>query len=504
MTKQPPAPTSDAGIRELLDSIPTGILIGNEWRESSSGERFDVLNPATGEVLTTVASATPEDAAEAMDLAARTQRSWQATSPRERADILRRAYDLVVGPFRERLARVMTLEMGKPLDQADAEVTYGSEFLRWFAEEAVRIRGDYFRLPEGHLQAVVVRRPVGPCLFITPWNFPLAMATRKAAPAFAAGNVAILKPSQDTPLTSLLFAQVLVEAGLPAGVLAVLPTNRSRALTGSLIADPHLRKISFTGSTGVGKALLAEAAQGVLRTSMELGGNAPFIVFDDADLDAAVEAAVITKMRNMGEACNAADHFFVQGGVYDEFTRRFAEAMASQRVGNGLEPGVAVGPLVSARQRTSVAELVAGAIESGATALVGGFVPEGAGFFYPPTVLMDVDPHAEIVTNEIFGPVAPVIRFNDEEEVIGLVNTDTVGLSAYLHTSSTARILRMAELLEVGMLGVNSATISNAAAPFGGVKESGMGREGGKEGIEDYLETVYVGMPAPDLHLERE
>ncbi|MDD7504781.1 MAG: aldehyde dehydrogenase family protein, partial [Actinomycetaceae bacterium] len=334
-------------IAQFLADIPTDLFINGDFVPSSSGKRFEVINPATGAVLTTVADASPEDGARALDLTVQAQDAWAATPPRERSDILRRAFDLANGKYRSTLATIMTLEMGKPLAQSDAEVTYGAEFLRWFADEAVRIRGDYFRLPEGKLQALVVRRPVGPCLLITPWNFPLAMATRKVGPAFAAGNAAILKPSEDTPLTSLFFAKIMKEAGVPDGVFAVLPTSKSPELTGPMIQDPRLRKLSFTGSTRVGKALLHEAADNVLRTSMELGGNAPFIVFDDADVDRAVDAAIMTKMRNMGEACNAADHFFVHDAVYDEFTEKFAAALAEQNVGNGLDDGVDVGPLVS-------------------------------------------------------------------------------------------------------------------------------------------------------------
>ncbi|MBP3222733.1 MAG: NAD-dependent succinate-semialdehyde dehydrogenase [Actinomycetaceae bacterium] len=486
-------------IKELLERIPTGIFIDGQFRESASGKRFDVINPATGKVLTTVASATPEDSAAAIKSADEAQEKWAATAPRERAEILRRAFDLANGKYRKDLAAVMTLEMGKPLDQADGEVTYGAEFLRWFSEEAAHIRGDYFRVPEGHIQAIVVRRPVGPCLFITPWNFPLAMATRKCGPAFAAGNTAILKPASGTPLTSLLFAQIMKEAGLPAGVLTVLPSEQSRAITAPIIQDKRLRKVSFTGSTQVGKALLKECADNVLRTSMELGGNAPFIVFEDADIDKAVAAAVATKMRNMGEACNAADHFFVHADVYDEFTKKFADAIANQKVGNGLEDGVQVGPLVSEKQLNDITAMVEGALKEGANVLTGGERIGNEGYFFAPTVLTDVDPESAIMVNEIFGPIAPVVRFTDEKELVKLINSDTVGLGGYFHTKDIQRILRLAEQLEIGMLGVNTATISNAGAPFGGLKQSGMGREGGKEGIEEYLETVYVGLPAPDF-----
>ena len=486
-------------IAKLLETIPTDLFINGEFRPSSSGERFDVLNPATGEVLTSVASATPEDAAEAMDIAVAAQDGWAATPPRTRSDILYKAFELATTTYRDDLALIMTLEMGKPLDQAAGEVAYGASFLRWFAEEATRIRGDYFRIPEGHLQAIVVRRPVGPCLFITPWNFPLAMATRKAGPAFAAGNVAILKPSKETPLTALFFAKIMHEAGLPAGVLSVIPSKSSRTITGPIIADSRLRKLSFTGSTAVGKALLKEAAGNVLRTSMELGGNAPFIVFEDADIDKAVGAAVATKLRNMGEACNAADHFFVHDDVYDEFTEKFSKALSSQKVGDGTESGIDVGPLVSQQQLDDVSGLVNRAVQAGGSIETGGKRIGETGFFFEPTVITNVAADAEIMVDEIFGPVAPVVRFTDEKELVKIINSDSVGLAGYFHTNDLPRILRLAEKLEIGMLGVNSATISNTAAPFGGLKQSGMGREGGKEGIEEYLETVYVGMPAPDI-----
>ncbi|WP_175956094.1 NAD-dependent succinate-semialdehyde dehydrogenase [Schaalia sp. Marseille-Q2122] len=490
---------TDPRITDLLTRIPTDLFINGEFRPASSGERFEVLNPATGELLTTVASATPEDAAQALEAAVAAQDAWQFTPPRQRGEILRRAFELMTTTYREDLALVMTLEMGKPLDQADGEVTYGAEFLRWFAEEAVRIRGDYFRVPEGHLQAIVVRRPVGPCLFITPWNFPLAMATRKAGPAFAAGNVAILKPSKETPLTALFFAKIMAEAGLPAGVLSVIPSEQTRAITGPLIQDRRLRKLSFTGSTAVGRALLKEAADQVLRTSMELGGNAPFIVFEDADVDYAVECALMTKLRNMGEACNAADHFFVHDSVYEAFTKRFAERLSEQRVGDGTEHGTTVGPLVSEQQLSTIARLVDNAVAGGGKVLTGGTRLDRPGFFFPPTLITDIGVDAEIMTEEIFGPIAPVVRFNDEEELIRVINADSVGLAGYFHTADIGRVIRLAERLEIGMLGVNSATISNAGAPFGGMKQSGMGREGGKEGIEDYLETVYVGIPVPDF-----
>lgn len=487
-------------VAALLAEIPTQLYIDGEFRDSSSGATFEVFNPATGEVIAQVADATPEDGMAALDAAAAAQEAWAATPSRERSNILRRAFDLVQD-YREDLAAVMTLEMGKPLDQADGEVTYGGEFLRWFSEEAPRIRGDYFQVPEGHINAMVLRRPVGPCLFITPWNFPLAMATRKVGPAMAAGCTSVLRPSKDTPLTALFFAKIMHEAGAPAGVVNVIPGSRNSPVTGPMIEDNRLRKLSFTGSTQVGRALLKESAENILRTSMELGGNGPFIVFEDADLDHAIECAVATKMRNMGEACNAADHFFVHESLVEEFASRLAEELGKQKVGNGLEDGVQVGPLINAGQRQTIADMVDKAVANGARALTGGEVPEGDGFFYPPTVLVDVKREDPIMMEEIFGPVAPVCSFTDEDELVSFINKeDPMGLASYIHTGSTERILRLAQRLEIGMIGVNGSTISNAAAPFGGVKQSGLGREGGKEGIEEYLETIYVGLPAPKLN----
>ena len=486
-------------ITALLKSIPLDLFLEGQFVPATSGQRFEVLNPATGEVIASVADAGEPDGARALDAAAAAQRDWAATAPRVRGEILRRAFELMDGPWRRTLAQVMTLEMGKPLAQADGEVSYGAEFLRWFSEEAARIRGDYFRVPEGHLQAIALRRPVGPCLLITPWNFPLAMATRKAGPAFAAGCTAILKPAAQTPLTALLFAHIMREAGLPDGVLAVLPTSRAGALTSPLLRDARLRKLSFTGSTVVGRALLRESAENVLRTSMELGGKAPFIVFDDADIELAVTSALATKMRNMGQACNAADYFFVHEKVFDEFVEKFSAAIAAQRVGDGMQDGVDVGPLISASQRAQLAALVDGAVRQGARVTTGGKALAGSGFFYAPTVLTDVPLHADIMREEIFGPVAPVVRFDDEAELVRIINAGYAGLSAYLHTRDMGRIMRLAEQLEIGMIGVNTGTISNAAAPFGGMKHSGLGREGGKEGIDEYLETVYVGLPAPRL-----
>lgn len=473
---------------------PTTLYVNGTWRESADGATFDVLNPATGEVLAKVASATPADGMAALAAADNAARAWADTPSRERAHYLWRAFEAVTARA-EDFARCMTLEMGKPLDQARAEVTYGAEFLRWFAEAAPHIHGECYPTPEGTIEVMTLKRPVGPCLFITPWNFPLAMATRKIAPALAAGCTCVLKPSEDTPLTALLFAQVLDEIGLPAGVVNVVPTADTPPMTGPMIADPRLRKISFTGSTTVGRALLKEAAENVLRTSMELGGLAPFIVFDDADLDAAVEAAVATKMRNMGEACNASSRFYVHNSVREDFTQRLSAALEAMHVGDGMSEGTEVGPIISARQRDHVADLVTRSVAAGGKLVCGGHPCEGPGFFYPPTVVADLAPDNPLLHEEVFGPVAPICGFDSEEEVLTLANDTEFGLAGYVHTRDIARMMRIARRLEVGMIGFNSATISNAAAPFGGVKASGLGREGGLDGIEEFLETIYVGIP---------
>ena len=489
--------TTRTGIEDRALAIaPTELFIGGEWRPSSTGARFDVHNPATGEVLTTVASASAEDGRAAMDAAADAQEAWARTPARRRSDLLRAAFERIHA-LGEEFAALMTLEMGKPLSDARAEVTYGAEFVRWYSEEAVRLNGRYVPSPEGNLRILTVRRPVGPCLFITPWNFPLAMATRKIAPALAAGCTVILKPAALTPLTSMAFVRVLDEVGVPAGVVNLVPTEDARPVTGPIIQDPRLRKLSFTGSTPVGKALLKEAASNVLRTSMELGGCAPFIVFGDADLEVAVENAVRTKMRNIGQACTASNSFFVHASVADEFTRRFAERLGSLSIGNGLDDGVDVGPLVSATQRDDVDALVQAAVGSGATVETGGCAVDGPGFFYAPTVLGNVPADAPILSSEIFGPVAPVTTFETEDEVIERANRSEVGLAGYVYTNDLSRVLRLSERLEVGLLGVNSGSTSNAAAPFGGFKHSGLGKEGGPEGIEEYLDTVYVGLTDP-------
>lgn len=482
-------------VQRALDYVPRQLFVNGKWRDASDGGTMAVLNPATGDALLEIASASPEDGMAALDAAAGAQEAWAATPSRIRGELLRAAFERVI-ELTDVFAALMTLEMGKPFAEAKGEVTYGAEFLRWYSEEAARINGRYTASPEGNLRILTVRRPVGPALFITPWNFPLAMATRKVSPAMAAGCTSIIKPAAMTPLTSMAFVKVLDEVGVPAGVVNILPAERSQAITAPLIQDRRLRKLSFTGSTPVGMALLQECATNVVRASMELGGCAPFIVFEDADLDKAVEAAQMTKMRNMGEACNAANSFYVQESVADEFSARFAERLAGLTVGDGFED-VQVGPLVSARQREDVARMVTDAVAAGAEVLAGGRPVAGPGFFFLPTVLKNVAPDSEIINNEIFGPVAPITTFRTEEEVIRRVNASDVGLAGYVHTADMARVLRLTERLEVGMLGVNSGTISNAAAPFGGVKHSGMGREGGHEGIEDYLETMYVGFTDP-------
>lgn len=483
-------------IRQLLDDVPTGLLIGGRWREAHGAGTFDVDDPATGETLTTLSSGTSTDAVDALDAACAVQGEWARTSTRERSDILRRAFELVherAGEF----ATLMTLEMGKPLAESRGEVTYGAEFLRWFSEGAVRDHGRHAPTPEGNLRMLTVRRPVGPCLLITPWNFPLAMATRKIAPAVAAGCTMVLKPAQLTPLTSQYLAQTMLDAGLPAGVLNVVPSRSASEISGPLLADPRLRKLSFTGSTAVGRTLLRAAADNVLRTSMELGGNAPFIVFGDADLDVAVEGAMGAKMRNIGEACTAANRFLVHESVAGEFAARFAERLSELTLGHGLDEGVTCGPLIGEQARERVAELVDEAVAAGARVLTGGRRVEGPGHFYEPTVLVDVPADARVIREEIFGPVAPILTFRTEEEALRLANDTEYGLASYVFTQDPSRLWRLSEGLEFGLLGFNSGVISNAAAPFGGVKHSGLGREGGAEGLAEYTSVQYIGVRDP-------
>lgn len=483
-------------VRELLASVPTDLFIGGKWRPAAGGATFDVEDPATGEVLLTIADAQPEDGRAALDAAVEAQADWAKTPPRERGEILRRAFEAVTARA-EDFALLMTLEMGKPLPEARGEVTYGAEFLRWFSEEAVRAFGRYSVAPDGKSRLLVTKKPVGPCLLITPWNFPLAMATRKIAPAVAAGCTMVLKPANLTPLTSLLFAKVLEEAGLPAGVLNVVQTASAGEVTGPLIKDSRLRKLSFTGSTPVGRRLIKDSADMVLRTSMELGGNAPFLVFEDADLDAAVAGAMAAKLRNMGEACTAANRFIVQESVAEEFSRKFAEKMAEMTVGRGTEDSTKVGPLIDGKSRDKVHSLVTGALDAGAEAVTGGAPVDGPGYFYQPTVLRNVAPDSPILKEEIFGPVAPITTFRTEDEAVALANATEYGLASYVYTKDLNRGLRMGERIESGMMGLNAGVISNAAAPFGGVKQSGLGREGGIEGIEEYLNTQYIGIADP-------
>ncbi len=475
----------------VLDGVPTGLWIGGESVEASDAGTFTVYDPATEQPLTEVADATVEDARRALDVATSVADDWAATPARERGEILRRAFGLVADRTDD-LAMLMTLELGRALPDSLAEARYGNEFLRWFAEEAVRIDGRFTQSPAGTGRIVVTHAPVGPCLAITPWNFPLAMGTRKIGPALAAGNVMLVKPAHETPLTMLALAEIFAEAGLPAGVLSVLPTMRAREVASAIIGDDRIRKISFTGSTPVGKNLLGQAAERVQRTSMELGGNAPFVVFDDADVDKAVEGAFLAKMRNGGEACTAANRFLVQSGVVEEFTEKLVEKMSAVRIGPGYDDGVTLGPLVSAAQRDKVAEAVETAVAHGGRVRLGGKAPGGKGFFYPATVVDNVDAYAPVTRGEIFGPVAVISSFDSEDEAIKAANSTEFGLAAYFFTRDLDRALRVSTALDSGMVGVNRGVISDVAAPFGGVKESGIGREGGSEGIEEYLTVKYV------------
>ncbi|WP_405162645.1 NAD-dependent succinate-semialdehyde dehydrogenase [Nocardia sp. NBC_01499] len=476
---------------ELLASLPTDLWIGGE--QVSARSTFAVDNPATGEILIEVANASAADGARALDAAAAAQGAWAATPSRERAEILRRAWELVIAR-RDDFALLMTLEMGKPLAESHGEVTYGAEFLRWFAEEAVRVHGRYTHSPSGSGRILVTKQPVGPTLAITPWNFPLAMGTRKIAPALAAGCTMVVKPAAETPLTMLLLGQVFADAGLPPGVLSILPTAAAAPLTDPMFTDNRLRKVTFTGSTAVGKTLLAQSATRVLRVSMELGGNAPFVVFADADIDAAVDGAMAAKMRNTGEACTAANRFHVDNAVRAEFTAKLTDRMRALKIGPGHLDGVQVGPLISEKQRGTVTELVRDAREKGARVTTGGASIAGEGFFYEPTVLAEVPADARILREEVFGPVAAITSFDGETEGIIAANNTEFGLAAYLYTTDLDRALRVAEALESGMVGINRGVISDVAAPFGGVKESGLGREAGTEGIEEYLETKYLAL----------
>lgn len=476
----------------LLSSVPTGLWIGGEQRRGSA--TFEVLDPSTDEVLATVADASPHDGIAALDASSAVAAEWARTPARQRGEILRAVFEAITARADD-IATVMTLEMGKVFAESRREVSYGAEFFRWFAEEAVRIGGRYAPSPAGTGRIVVTKAPVGPCLAITPWNFPLAMGTRKIGPALAAGNTMIVKPAQETPLTMLLLAQLMYDAGLPHGVLSVLPTSDPGSLTTALLDDGRIRKLTFTGSTGVGRALAQQGSDKLVRLSMELGGNAPFVVFADADVDAAVDGAILAKMRNGGEACTAANRFHVANTVRDEFTDKLVKRMGEFTLGRGLDPAATLGPLVSAKQQASVQDLVSDAVSRGATVAAGGVAPGGPGCFYPATVLADVPADARIMREEVFGPVAPIAGFDTEDEGVAAANTTDYGLAAYVYTRSLDRALRVAEAIESGMVGVNRGVISDPAAPFGGIKQSGFGREGGTEGIEEYLETKYIALP---------
>jgi succinate-semialdehyde dehydrogenase / glutarate-semialdehyde dehydrogenase len=475
----------------VIDSVPKQLLIGGEWRDASGGATLGVEDPATGETLCEVADATPDDAVAALDAAVAKQAEWAATPPNERSEILHRAF-LALNARADELALLMTLEMGKSIAESKAEIAYSAEFFRWFSGEALRMDGYYKVAGNAASRVLVMRQPVGPCYFITPWNFPTAMGTRKVGPAIAAGCTTVIKPAQQTPLSMLALAKLLEECGLPDGVLNVITSSSSSGVSEPMISDPRLRKLSFTGSTEVGRKLIAQAADNVLNVSMELGGNAPFLIFDDADLDSALEGAMIAKMRNIGEACTSANRFHVAGAVAEEFAERLAERMGALKLGHGTSEDADVGPLIDEDQRSKVAELVSDATARGANVLVGGQPLDGAGYFYEPTVLAGVSKDARVLKEEIFGPVAPVTTFSSEEEAIADANDTQYGLVAYVFTSNVKRALRVCEGLETGMIGLNQGMVSNAGAPFGGVKQSGIGREGGNEGIQEYLETKYV------------
>jgi succinate-semialdehyde dehydrogenase/glutarate-semialdehyde dehydrogenase len=477
--------------QQVLESIPTQLYIGGKWIDGSEGDTIAVEDPSTEETLIEVASGNKDDALKALEAAAGAQKEWAATPPMERGEILRRAYEAM----KERaddLALLMTLEMGKPVEESKAEITYAADFFWYYAGEASRIEGHYGMSYNGKGRVMVMQQPVGPTILITPWNFPMAMGTRKIGPAIAAGCTMVWKPAKQTPLCALALTQILEEAGLPAGVLNLLLAKSSGETMEPLIKDPRARKLSFTGSTEVGRTLIAQAADQVLKVSMELGGNAPFLIFEDADLDAAVEGALLAKMRNIGEACTSANRFHVAGGVADEFAQKLAQKMGALKLGRGTEPDVKVGPLIDESQQQKVKELVDDAVGKGAEAVVGGHIPDGRGYFYEPTVLKNISDDARVLKEEIFGPVAPVKDFSSEEEAIAAANDTEYGLVAYVFTRDIKRALRVCEGLETGMVGLNQGMVSNVGAPFGGVKQSGLGREGGKWGIEEFLETKYV------------
>ncbi len=485
--------TGEERERAVLESVPRNLFIGGQWRQAAGGGVLPVEDPSTGQTLIEVADGQPEDALAALGAASDAQAEWAASAPRDRGEILRRAYEALVAGADD-LALLMTLEMGKSVAESRAEIAYAAEFFRWFSEEAVRIHGRYMVNTTGKGRILTMRQPVGPCVFVTPWNFPTAMGTRKIAPAIAAGCTMVVKPAQQTPLSMLALARILQEAGLPDGVLNVITAKRSGAVIEPLLKDSRTRKLSFTGSTEVGRRLIEQSADQVLRVSMELGGNAPFLVFEDADLDAALDGAMLAKMRNVGEACTAANRFHVHESLADEFARGLAERMGALKVGRGTEPDVDVGPLIDGNQREKVAELVDEAVGRGAEVLLGGREAEGQGYFYEPTVLASVPRDARLLSEEIFGPVAPVATFSTDEQAVAAANRTEYGLVAYVYTRDLQRAFRVCERIETGMVGLNQGVVSNPAAPFGGVKQSGFGREGGFEGIDEYLETKYVAM----------
>lgn len=493
MSQSPLLAVQDTETDRLLSSLPHQLYVDGVWRGSASGRKFLTSDPATGENLVAVSDAGVEDIEATVDAAYLAFKSWSQQPPRQRSELLRSAYEILLSRS-EDFARLITLEMGKPLAESRSEVVYASEFLRWYSEEAVRITGTFRIAPEGKSRHLTMRQAVGACLFVTPWNFPLAMITRKVAPAIAAGCSIIIKPAEETPLTALLFTQVLIDAGMPSGLVNVLPTTLASPLVAGILSDSRIRKLSFTGSTEVGRILLATAAPNVQRTSMEMGGNAPFLVFADADLGAAIDGAVVAKLRNGGESCVAANRFLVAEEIAEEFAEGLAERFTAQVLGNGMNPNSTVGPLIDNRQRSKVSGLVQDAVASGARNVTGGEDIDGAGFFYAPTVLDKVPTHAAITENEIFGPVAAIQRFSSEDEALALANSTEFGLVAFAYTRNLDRAMRVSERLETGMVGLNRGIVSNAAAPFGGVKHSGIGREGGEAGIGEYLETKYVAL----------
>ncbi len=477
----------------LLANVPTDLWIGGKWKKASDGGRFDVVDPATEKTIASVASATVDDATAAVDAAQGAFEGWAGRKPRERGEILRKAYEVIMRDA-ERFAKIITLENGKSLTDSRGEVAYAAEFFRWYAEEAVRNNGSVSMAPSSGARIFVQHKPAGIAVLVTPWNFPAAMATRKIGPALAAGCPVVLKPASDTPLTMLALMPALEEAGVPAGVVNVIPSRSSGKVVSAMLHDMRVRVVSFTGSTEVGRKLLHEAADNIVKPAMELGGNAPFLVFEDADVDAAIDGAMVAKMRNMGEACTAANRFYVHEKVHDEFAKKLTAKMGGLKMGNGLDDGVALGPLVNKEGRDKVIELVEDAVSKGAKVLTGGKLPAGPGFFYPATVITNVSDDAKMLSEEIFGPVASIQTFKTEDEAIKRANDTEYGLVAYLYTKDMSRGLRVSEKLDFGMIGLNRGIVSDPAAPFGGTKQSGLGREGAQEGMKEFLETQYVSM----------